>query len=93
LPTLRFALFGLSATFAVLTRAFLMLARFKLLSVGRGASEHGDLCNEHTKDSNERSHLLFGFLPKPSTRRAPLLPKSQPQSLASNSPCQGPHLL
>ena len=27
-------------------------------------------------DSNERFNLLFGFWPKPSTKRAPLLPKN-----------------
>ena len=50
-------------------------ARFKLLSVGAG-SKHGDLCNEQIRDSNERSNLFFGSLPKPRDKRAPLLPRN-----------------
>ena len=40
-------------------------ARFKLLSAGAG-SKHGDLCNEQIRDSNERSHLSYGFCSHPS---------------------------
>jgi hypothetical protein len=41
-PTLEFALFGLEPTFAVRNASIFGIARFKLLSVGRVASEHGD---------------------------------------------------
>src|SRR6185312_12315252 len=61
-PTLEFALFSLQPTFAVRTRAFSWIARFKLLSVGRGPSEHGDLCNEHTKGQQRAVSSTFRVL-------------------------------
>ena len=39
-----------------------MIARFKLLSVGRGPSEHGDLCNEHTKGQQRAVSSTFRVL-------------------------------
>jgi hypothetical protein len=44
------------------TRAFSGIARFKLLSVGRVASAHGDLCNEHTKGQQRAVSSTFRVL-------------------------------
>jgi hypothetical protein len=61
-PTLEFALFGLEPTFAVRNASIFGIARFKLLSVGRVASAHGDLCNEHTKGQQRAVSSTFRVL-------------------------------
>ena len=78
LPTLEFALFGLEPTFAVRTRAFSWIARVKLLSVGRGPSEHGDLCNEHTKGQQRAVSSTFRVLTQAQYQTRAVAAKKKP---------------
>jgi len=78
LPTFEFALFGLEPTFAVRNASILGIARFKLLSVGRVASEHGDLCNEHTKGQQRAVSSTFRVLTQAQYQTRAVAAKEKP---------------
>lgn len=56
-----------------------MIARFKLLSVGRGPSEHGDLCNEHTKGQQRAVSSTFRVLTQAQHQTRAVAAKKSPQ--------------
>ncbi len=55
-----------------------MIARFKLLSVGRGPSEHGDLCNEHTKGQQRAVSSTFRVLTQAQYQTRAVAAKKEP---------------
>ena len=61
LPTLEFALFGLEPTFAVRTRAFSGLLALSFYRWEGVLPNTVIYAMSTQRDSNERSHLLFGF--------------------------------
>ena len=73
-PLLQFNLLALS-TSAVRTRALSLVLGLSFYPLEQ-APNMVIYANEQIRDSNERSNLSFGYLPKPRARRAPLLPKN-----------------